>query len=408
MIIKGSAFVNGYINQCYIGIENGKIDFVKKSLKTTEPVKKFDGVILPGGVDIHVHFREPGMTHKEDFYSGSLSAAFGGITAYAEMPNTKPPTDNVKRLKEKIKLAESKSVVDFAIYGLVNQNAGEMLDYTDLFKVYLSSSTQINSSDFEDGLETVSKNGGKVAFHCEKEDMFGPSGNNLLEHNKEHRPPKSEIEAIKSLSRYPDVNKHVCHISTKEGLSEAKEKGYSTEVTPHHLFLNQEVLLDSLGKVNPPLRDQINQMNMWESYEREEIDILASDHAPHTKEEKKDFEEAPSGIPGVETMYPLLLNSVAVGEVSLSTVVKTLCVNPAKRLGVKKGRIEEGYDADLINIDFRDIEEINVDKLHSKAGWSPFEGFNGIFPRNVISNEELIIDERKFVGKKGRGGYINR
>lgn len=406
MIIKGSAFVNGDINQCYIGIENGKIDFVKKSLKTTEPVEKFEGVILPGGIDIHVHFREPGMTHKEDFYTGSLSAAFGGITTYAEMPNTKPPTDSAERLKEKIELAKSKSVVDFALYGLLNENAEEMLEYTDLFKVYLSSSTQIESSDFEEGLEKVYKNGGKVAFHCEKEDMFGPPGSNLVEHNEQHRPPECEVKAIKSLSDYMEGDKHVCHISTKEGLSIAKERGYSTEVAPHHLYLNQEVLLDSLGKVNPPLRDQIDQMNMWESYEREEVDILASDHAPHTKEEKRDFEDAPSGIPGVETMYPLLLHSVAVGEVSLSTVVKTLCVNPAKRLGVKKGKIEEGYDADLINIDFRNVEEIDVDRLHSKAGWTPFEGFNGIFPLNVISNGELIIEECEFVGKKGRGRYI--
>ena len=406
MIIKGSAFVNGDINQCYIGIEDGKIDFVKKSLKTTEPVKKFEGVILPGGIDIHVHFREPGMTHKEDFYTGSLSAAFGGITTYADMPNTKPPTDSVERLKEKIKLAKDKSVVDFAIYGLLNENSEEMLEHTNMFKVYMSSSTQINSSDFEEGLNAVYDRGGKVAFHCEKEDLFGPLGNNLIEHNNEHRPPESEIKAIKSLSNYRDGDKHVCHISTKDGLSEAKQRGYSTEVTPHHIYLNQEVLLDSFGKVNPPLRGQIDQMSMWESYEREEIDIVASDHAPHTKGEKRDFQDAPSGIPGVETMYPLLLNSVAVGEISLSTVVKTIAENPGKRLGVNKGKIEVGYDADLINIDFRNIEEIDVGKLHSKAGWSPFEGFNGIFPRNVISNGQLIIEEREFVGSKGRGKYI--
>jgi len=406
MIIKGSAFVNGDINRCYIGIEDGKIDFVKKSLKTNEPVRKFDGVLLPGGIDIHVHFREPGMTHKEDFYTGSLSAAFGGITTFADMPNTKPPTDSVQRLKEKIKLAKEKSVVDFGIYGLLNENAEKMIEYTDLFKVYLSSSTQINSSNFEKGLEAVYENGGKVSFHCEKEDMFGTQGSNLVEHNTQHRPPESEIEAIKSLSDHPEGDKHVCHISTKEGLTEAENRGFSTEVTPHHLYLNQEVLLDSLGKVNPPLRDQIDQMSIWESFERGEIDILASDHAPHTKEEKRVFKEAPSGIPGVETMYPLLLNSVAVGEISLSTVVEKIAENPAERLGVRKGKIEEGYDADLINIDFRNIEEIDIDRLHSKAGWSPFEGFNGIFPLNVISNGELIIEEREFVDKKGRGRYI--
>ncbi len=408
MIIKGTAYINGNYENCYIGIENGKIDFLKKSLKTSENVKKMKGVIIPAGIDLHVHFRDPGMKKKEDFYSGSVSAACGGITTVMDMPNTVPPTDSYKRLKEKINNIKKKSVIDFGLYGLLSEDIDEMIDITKFFKVFMSPTTDIKKIKMDDLYDLVQKAysyDAKIAFHCEDEDYFMELGNDLRDHN-ENRPIKSEIEAIKKLKDLPQIEKYICHLTSKKSLNMARELGFLTEVTPHHIFLSDEALLGPFGKVNPPLRGDDKRYEMWEAFERNEIDFIASDHAPHLEEEKQNFEESPSGMPGVETMYPLLLESVSRGEIDLSTVLKCIAENPAKRLGLKRGKIKEGFDAELINIDFRDIETIKSKNLHYKCGWSPFEGFQGVFPKYVISQGDIIVEDKEFVGNRGRGRYI--
>ncbi len=410
MIIKGSAYIGGEYENCYIGIEDGEIDFIKKSLKTTKDVIELEGIILPAGIDMHVHFREPGMTEKEDFYTGSKSAACGGITTVMDMPNTDPPTDTKKRLKEKIKIGESKSTVDFGLYGLLSEEVDEMAEHTDFFKVYMASSTDSHGIDREklpDLLKRAYSKGLKVAFHCEEESEFGDPGEDLRGHN-EHRPLKSELKAIDILEDMPEGDKYVCHLTSKQSLDKVKNNGFLGEVTPHHLFLSEEVLMGPFGKVNPPLRNESRKFKMWEAFERGEFDFLASDHAPHKDGEKEGFENAPSGVPGVETLYPMLLNSVSRGKIDLSTVIETIAINPAERLGLKRGKIEEGFDAELINIDFRDTEKIDSERLHYKCGWSPFEGFQGIFPKNVISDGEFIVKEKEFEGQKGRGKYIGK
>ncbi len=410
MIIKGSTYIDGNYEVCYIGIENGKIDFVKKSHTTTQEVKKLDGVILPAGIDMHVHFREPGMTEKEDFYHGSKSAACGGITTVMDMPNTDPPTDSKARLKEKIKIGESRSAIDFGLYGLLSEEVEEMAEYTDFFKVFMAPSTEsqrLEEEKLKELLKRAYSKDLKVAFHCEKKSEFGDSGKNLKEHNKS-RPLKSELKAIDKLKDMPQGDKYVCHLTSKESLDKVNDNGFLAEVTPHHLFLSEEIFIGSFGKVNPPLRNRSEKFKIWEAFERGEFDFLASDHAPHKEEEKSDFENAPSGVPGVETLYPLLLNSVSRGKIDLSTVVEAVSQNPAKRLGLKRGKIEEGYDAELINIDFRDTEKIDIENLHYKCEWSPFEGFQGVFPKNVISGGEFIVEDNEFTGAKGRGEYIGK
>ncbi len=408
MIIRGTAYINGNYVNCYIGIEDGKIDFVRKSLKTSEKVKNLEGVIVPAGIDMHVHFRDPGMTEKEDFYSGSISAAHGGITAVMDMPNTDPPTDTYQRLKKKIKIGKKKSVIDFGLYGLLSEEVDKMTELTDFFKVYMASSTgdyKVDREELGNVLTKAYSHDAKVAFHCEDEDFFNEEGENLRKHN-EHRPLKSELKAIDKLRNLPKGDKYICHLTSKKSLDMTEEYGFSSEVTPHHLFLSEEAFLGPFGKVNPPLRKENNRFPLWEAFERGKLDFIASDHAPHLEEEKEDFLEAPSGIPGVETLYPLMLNAVSRGEIDLSTVIEAVALNPAKRLGLKRGKIEEGYDAELMNIDFRNTESIESEKLHYKCGWTPFEGFQGIFPQNVISNGDFLVKDKDFVGEKGRGEYI--
>ncbi len=407
MILRGTVYVEGELRRRYIEIEDGKILSVSTSKPAGHDVIECDGVILPGGIDMHVHFRDPGMTEKEDFFTGTKSAAFGGITTVMDMPNNQPPTDDTNRLKKKIKNVGKKSCIDFGLYGLVGKDNEKMLKQTSFFKVYMAPSTDTDGSYSPDEIEKILKSGGKVAFHCEDKSLFTEPGEDLPGHNR-HRPVESELSAIKKLKELPAGNKHVCHATTIKSIGLARKVGCTVEVTPHHLFLNEEALLNTRGKVNPPLRGSDQQFYLWEAFERGDIDILASDHAPHLESEKDtDFEKAPSGLPGVETMYPLLLNSVAYGNISLSTVVKALSERPAELLELKKGRIAEGYDADLIVADFRESENISVSRLHSKAGWSPFEGFRAIFPRHVISHGEFVVKDRKFVGEKGKGEYIS-
>jgi len=408
MIIKGTAYIDGNYENCYIGIEDGKIDFIRKSLKTSEEVKKLEGVILPAGIDMHVHFREPGMTEKGDFYSGSVSAACGGITAVMDMPNTDPPTNTYRRLKNKIKIGKKKSVIDFGLYGLLSDEVDKMSELTDFFKVYMASSTGDHKLDREELATLLTKaysHDAKVAFHCEDEELFKEKGGDLPEHN-EHRPLESELKAIDKLRNIPEGDKYICHLTSKKSLDKTIDHGFLSEVTPHHLFLSEEAFLGPFGKVNPPLRKENDRFSLWEAFERGQFDFIASDHAPHLEKEKEDFLEAPSGVPGVETLYPLMLNAVSRGEIDLSTVIEALTLNPAKRLGLKRGKIEEGYDAELINIDFRNTESILSENLHYKCGWTPFEGFQGIFPQNVISNGEFLVKDKEFVGEEGRGEYI--
>ncbi len=408
MIIKGTARIRGEYENCYIGIEDGKIDFIKKSLKTTEEVKKIDGVILPAGIDLHVHFRDPGNTEKEDFHTGSVSAACGGITTVMDMPNTEPPTDSRRRLEKKINDAAEKSVIDFGLYGLLSEDIDEMAELTDFFKVYMASSTDAESlseEELERLLKKADSHGVEVAFHCEEEELFTEPGEDLEEHD-EHRPLDSELEAIKKVKDLRYEDKYICHITSKRSLDKVDEYGYNSEVTPHHLFLSQEARLGSFGKVNPPLRDMSERYGLWEAFERDRVDSIASDHAPHLEEEKDDFEDAPSGIPGVETMYPLLLNSVARGKISISTVLDCIARKPAERLGLRKGKIEEGYQADMIVADFRDNEPIKSENLHYKCGWTPYEDFQGVFPKKVIYDGNVIVNEKEFIGEKGEGKYI--
>jgi len=406
MILYGTAYIDGELKKRYIGIEDGKIDFVKKHYKGDVEVKQIDEIILPAGIDLHVHFRDPGSTDKEDFYTGSKAAAFGGITTVADMPNNHPPILTPDTFDKKLQMVEERSCIDFALYSLIGDDVGSMIEKTGLFKVYLSSSTSTEKKVHEDGIRKVYKNGGKIAFHCEDEDYFNKPGTDLPGYNK-YRPVESEVQAIRSLTELPEGPKRVCHISTKKGLQEALSNGFSVEVTPHHIFLNEEAFLGGFGKVNPPLRTQNDQIALWESYERGDIDFLASDHAPHLEDEKTDFIDAPPGIPGVETMYPLLLHSVSMGNISLSTVVETIAEKPGRYLNTKKGKIEEDYDADLMMVDFRKIESIDRENLHSKAGWSPFEGFNAVFPVHVMSRGEFLIKDNEFIGAKGRGKFIS-
>tara|TARA_B100001113_G_scaffold135429_1_gene111219 strand:+ start:675 stop:1892 length:1218 start_codon:yes stop_codon:yes gene_type:complete len=383
-----------------IEVDNGYISSVKKT--NLEPKKeKARGIILPAALDMHVHFRDPGYPHKEDWKTGSESAACGGVTAVVDMPNTNPFTSNLSLFREKVEIAKSKSVVDFGLGINVEENLTEQDWFSTVpaafWKLYPYG---ISSNDyFRLAKEVLSKTKKPLVVHCEHPDYMY---NNPLEKLSDHTENRLLAEE-KCLSSMPSSEYlHVAHLSTSNGLDNLPRLS-STEVCPHHLLLNLENCSSLNCKVDPPLRTISDNNSLYDAYKKGTIPILASDHAPHTVEEKKS-DTPPSGMPGVETMVPLMLQEVVDKRLDLSRLVNSMAEAPADRLGLTRGRIEVGQPADFMFVDLNDSAQIDVDNLHSKSNWSPFEDWQAIFPHKVYRRGELISENSDVVST---GGGIN-
>lgn len=420
LVVEGKALVNNQVQHCCIGVTNGVITDIKKSLHADQRIKINQGVILPGGVDPHVHFRDPGFTHKEDFFTGSLSAAFGGTTCIFDMPNTNPPVINITTIKEKKELAEKKSVVDFGLGAAITSgNTEELRELSQQcqgFKIFLGSTTNSllipstllpNIFSKLNGLKTP------IFFHAEDEQCLQKTKRKTtsLKEHAQSRPASCEqqsMELVLELANETQVNAHLCHLSSGEGAELVRQRSnlVTVGVTPHHLFFNciQPVKNPAMKKVNPPIRTNYDQELLTQALTNNIISLVESDHAPHTLEEKQqEFQDAPSGIPGVETRYPLLLQLAQQGQCSLQQVVQWCCEQPAKVLQVKKGRIAVGMDADLIAVDLKTAQILTADTLHSKCGWTPFEGFKGIIPSWVMLRGKTLIQDGELQQKSGYG-----
>ena len=383
-----------------IEVDNGYISSVKKT--NLEPKKeKARGIILPAALDMHVHFRDPGYPHKEDWKTGSESAACGGVTAVVDMPNTNPFTSNLSLFREKVEIAKSKSVVDFGLGINVEENLTEQDWFSTVpaafWKLYPYG---ISSNDyFRLAKEVLSKTKKPLVVHCEHPDYMY---DNPLEKLSDHTENRLLAEE-KCLSSMPSSEYlHVAHLSTSNGLDNLPPLS-STEVCPHHLLLNLENCSSLNCKVDPPLRTISDNNSLYDAYKKGTIPILASDHAPHTVEEKKS-DTPPSGMPGVETMVPLMLQEVVDKRLDLSRLVNSMAEAPADRLGLTRGRIEVGQPADFMFVDLNDSAQIDVDNLHSKSNWSPFEDWQAIFPHKVYRRGELISENSDVVSN---GGGIN-
>lgn len=423
LTIEGKFFHKGMFEDACIGIHDGKIVEIKKILKGDTHIDFGNKLILPAGVDIHVHFREPGMTHKEDFKSGSIAAAFGGISCVFDMPNNIPQTTSVGTVIDKINAASKKSYVDFGIYaGVTNDNIVNIESISKKcngFKIFLGSSTLSMFFDKEklrEAFDLIGLSGKPVVVHCEDEECLikhKEVEKNLTDHMR-FRPSVCEEIAIANVLQAANglnTKVHVCHVSSCEGLELLKKKpaNVSFGVTPHHSLLNVEKNMGSPGlfKVNPPIRTGFDKESLFNSVKNGMSSVLESDHAPHTKEEKdKEFNEAPSGVPGVETMYPLFLYMAKKEALTFQCLTSLLCSRPADLLGVSKGRIETGYDADFIVVDLKKECKIQSEKLHSRCGWSPFEDWPAIFPEAVFVRGEKVIDNNEIQVSQGFGKFV--
>lgn len=421
--IEGKAYINGSFEDCCIGIKDGKINKIKKILKSNDHINFGNKLILPAGIDIHTHFRDPGYTHKEDFETGSISAAYGGIACVFDMPNTKPPTITLSALMEKIQVAEKKSYVDFGIFAGINdkniENIENFSKYCCGFKIFLGSTTnsfQLKSVNLNKVLVKINKKKMITLFHAEDQQClkeFIINEQNLKDHLKARPSKCEEISIKKILGNAKNISSkiHICHISSIEGLNALKgsPKNVSVGVTPHHLFfeIGKTLLKKTYYKVNPPLRTNMDREFLWQGINSGLIDVLESDHAPHTIDEKdQEFDKAPSGIPGIETMFPLFLAEVKNQNLSFNRLISMLCEKPSELLNIPKGKIEKEKDADLIVVDFKKTNLVKSDDLHSKCGWSPYEGKKVIFPSHVFLRGEEVVEEYELVGSKGFGCNI--
>jgi dihydroorotase len=281
------------------------------------------------------------------------------------------------------------------------------------YKIYLAITTGEMLIDDYEKLDGIFKRIGNtkkpVCIHCEDEKLINKTRKpkSLKEHLK-NRPNKSEESGIKKvIEKKNDAKAHICHVTTSEGVNLLENTEITSEVTPHHLFLTSNSKIGSLGKVNPPLRLPIDQDTLWNALNQGAIDIIASDHAPHTLDDKENFENSPSGIPGVETMLPLMLSLVKHNKFQLTRLVNAVSERPCQIFDLNKGKLETGYDGDIIVVDMRKETEISAKDLHSKAGWTPFEGFSAIFPRFTFVRGEVVIEDWELTGDMGFGKIVS-
>jgi dihydroorotase len=351
--------------------------------------------LLPGVIDSHVHFREPGLTHKEDLESGSRGAVLGGVTAVFEMPNTEPTTTGAEALADKVKRAHHRMHCDFAFYvGATRENTRDLGELERLpgacaVKVFMGSSTGSLLIEDDEGvravLEAIRR---RAAFHSEDEYRLRDRMNLRVEGDPRSHPVWRDSTAallctqrLVRLARETGKRVHVLHVtSTEEAAFLADHKDIATaEATPAHLTLAAPDCYERLGtlaQLNPPIRDASHRENLWHGLAQGVIDSIGSDHSPHTRQEKAHpYPKSHSGMPGVQTLVPVMLDHVNAGRLSLARFVDLTSAGPARVFGIAaKGRIAVGYDADVTVVDLKRRETITDAWTASRAGWTPFNG----------------------------------
>lgn len=424
-ILKGATIVNhDGIGQRDVGIRNGRIAAIGSlSTHTAGEVIDCTGLhILPGVVDSQVHFREPGLEHKEDLETGSLAAVLGGVTSVFEMPNTKPLTTSAETLEDKIRRGRHRMHCDFAFWvGGTRDNANDVAELERLpgaagIKVFMGSSTGDLLVEDDDGVRSILKNTRRrAAFHSEDEFRLKEREGLRVQGDPSSHPVwRDEVAALQCTERLVRIARdtgariHVLHISTAEEIDFLKDhKDVATcEATPHHLTLSADdyKTLGNLIQMNPPVRDKRHRDGVWKGIDQGIVDVLGSDHAPHTLEEKqKPYPASPSGMTGVQTLVPIMFDHINAGRLTLERFVDLSSHGPNRIFGMaRKGRIAVGYDADLTIVDMKRRETITHEQAGSKAGWTPYHGKTvtgwpiGTFVRGIkVMWEAEIVNANK-------------
>lgn len=422
-IVTFSASLNQMIQEkTDIAVKNGKIEKLG-TLNVGDAEKIIDAThltVLPGIIDSQVHFREPGLTHKEDIESGSRAAILGGVTTYFEMPNTNPPTTTKALFEDKLKIAYEKSSANYAFFiGGGSENVEQLPELEKLphcsgIKIFLGSSFGTLLVDQDELLEKIMKNGQRrLVIHAEDEARLKERKQIAIDaaDAKVHhiwRDEESALIATKKSVHFSEKYQrpiHILHVSSSEEMAFLRDhKKFTTvEILPQYLTLSAPECYERLGSLwqqNPPIRDKRHLEFLWKAVLDGTVDVIGSDHAPHTLEEKaKVYPNSPSGVPGVQTLVPLMLDQVHKSKLPLKKFVELVTENPRRVFNLKnKGRIQVGYDADFTVVDLKKTQTVEKKWLASKTGWSPFEGmsFTG-WPVMTILRGEVIVDGQTLV-----------
>ncbi|MDD1670676.1 MAG: dihydroorotase [Methanomicrobiales archaeon] len=398
-----------------ISVSRGLVAHAGAGGKAGETLDCSGLLVLPGGVDMHVHMRGGSREgQKEDWGTGSRAALAGGVTLVVDQPNTDPPLTTVGAFRARVREAEGDSLCHFA----VNAGAVPGAPLPDLWRsgamvfgeIFLAPSTGgrgVSPEGMRELLGEIHTLGAPATIHAEH--IHYGQASDLFSYS-EIRPIEGEVRAVEKVKGMAPTGMHLhfCHLSTSDAVSATVP--YTSEVTPHHLLLSQEDFRrdDPKGKVNPPLRGAADSARLFASWDR--ISVLASDHAPHTAEEKSgDFPAAPAGIPGVETMLPLLLPKVLSGEITLGSLIAKTSVNPCSILGIPAPGFLPGNRADFALYP-KEVTTVHAEGLHSRCGWTPFEGMEAVFPETVILGGRIVLHRGDFTRGENRWfpgrGYI--
>ena len=422
IVRNGTCFIDGNLSKYDIGVQNGKITHIGDLTKeqSSNTINADGKIIFPGLMDTQVHFREPGSVDAEDLHSGSRAAIVGGITSVFEMPNTNPPTTNFEEFKKKINLGKRMYCNHAFYFGATAENYEILEKLKNLegccgIKLFAGSSTGNLLVDKEEDIEKVFKYASKVvAVHSEDEEILKLRKKLIQKGDvKTHPVWRNEEVAISSTRKIVKIAKrlnkkaHILHVTTKDEVDFlSQNKGNITfEITPQHLTMYAPDCYDRLGsyaQMNPPIRDKSHYDRLWYAVRNDYNDTIGSDHAPHLKINKeKQYPDSPSGMPGVQTILPVMLNHMNDGKIKLNQIVKFLCENPVKIFGIKnKGYIKKDFDADFTIVDLNKIIEIKNENIESKCGWSPFDGykFKGT-PIYTIIAGEIKMQDGKIIGE---------
>jgi dihydroorotase len=432
LLIRGARLIRSDLDAVGdVGITDGKISAIGElgGHSTAEVLDAKGLALLPGVIDTQVHFREPGLEWKEDIESGTRSALYGGATSILEMPNTIPPTIDETTLADKLQRAEGRAWCHYGFFiGATGSNVDQLGKLESLpgvpgIKIFVGSSTGALLVDNEDVLRRVLMSGSRPCPVHAEDEARNRERKSLISHDphpREHPLLRDEVSAVLAtqkvirLSAETGRRVHILHVSTAQEppvIYEAKQAGIkvTAEVTPQHLYFAAPECYEKLGslaQMNPPIRSAEHREALWRALDAGIFDVFGSDHAPHTLDEKSQpYPLSPSGLPGVQTMLPILLSFAAQGRISLSKIALMACENPARLYGiVGKGRMEVGMDADLTLVDHTKSYVFERSMVQSKCGWSPYEGeqFTGSVEHVLIGGRFALRDGEHVGGPSGR------
>lgn len=389
----------------------------------TEPDITFEeGYLFPAAIDLHVHFREPGAEHKETIETGTRSAAHGGVALAVDMPNTDPATTTPERYEAKAKRVEETALVDVGLWAGVTPE-GICFDLGDKatgYKLYAGPTTGELLVGDPDAWKTAVREAAPtqrpLAVHAEHPALLRRARDQIEDPDDpgshlRSRPGKAEarvFETLAPLAEDVDARLHGAHVSHPRSARLLNRHGHTTEVTPHHVLLSSHDVQQqgAYAKVNPPIRAPGTRKALAGMLKEGTLQCVASDHAPHTREEKEaGFDAAPSGLPGVETLFPLMLAGAFDGRLTIERVLEACCSRPADILGVPAGRFEPGTWANLVHVP-EDPVTITDEHVHSKCGWTPFEGHAGVFPDALMVRGSWALQGGDLVAKPGEGRFV--